>query len=742
MATLEEYLAKSGSGGSNQNEDFNFGSEDSAWYTSMLAAIPSGLFKIAEGITTLGATLLDLGVDKDRADAVEDFFAKINPFDEAANATAVGKITELIVNLGTPGVPAFKLASGLGRATMLARQSGKYLSTMEKAKRIGKGSLGTGVSDALFVGDVEGAGTFGDFMGGPTQLDRDSDSPYAEILNRIKFGTEGVGFAGLIGGIGMGASQLKNQTGTGRAITGKMNKFLETISKGIRSRSGQDIDQFLINNARRGDIDADLLEAVTMKDTIEGVTKDVARKYGKVAGNKIAEPKVQNKMMVELNDLLTSGSGKGGRMMPMFDEVAEVAIDPKTGYAFKNGVGSLEEVSGSLPLPKQVKIPDPVTGKEIMQDVFTGKTNMKVSIEPMNPDKVKALGKKFIKEYKATAPQVRNLFNTLTSGREKFAEQLTAIGRRLDPDSFVKFREAVEESLTNVVDRGYQVFKNNKNQFTTAVNYPPTKQLLKKTMNYYKKVAKQKGYNVGNEAGQIGDDVFERLVRQTWEKATQDRGFITASAVRPGTVKLGDVPKFFKASVADEIATADKSYIGTISTNLDEVTGMDRKIIERLLGKTKNPMDTLVDGISNLSGQVRSSEAFDNMVIKSNARKLAYDKWLNGFKQTDGTVVAPKTGPEPQLPFLFDNTGEAQKYAGGGASDYKQIVALQGDAARKIDRFVDPKLSLKGVDDIEQAKINEVKRLAETQGLAVQKIINPISGKVALNDVADAFMKD
>ena len=34
-----------------------------------------------------------------------------------------------------------------------------------------------------------------------------------------------------------------------------------------------------------------------MKDTIEGVTKDVARKYGKIAGNKIAEPKLQNKMM-------------------------------------------------------------------------------------------------------------------------------------------------------------------------------------------------------------------------------------------------------------------------------------------------------------------------------------------------------------------------------------------------------------------------------------------------------------
>ena len=139
MATLEEYLAKTGSS-SNQNDSFNFGSEDSAWYTSMAAAVPSGIFKIFEGVATLGATLLDLGVDKDRAEAVEDFFDKINPFDEAASATAAGKITELIVNLGVPGVPAFNMASGLAKATATAKQSGKYLSTMEKARRIGKGS--------------------------------------------------------------------------------------------------------------------------------------------------------------------------------------------------------------------------------------------------------------------------------------------------------------------------------------------------------------------------------------------------------------------------------------------------------------------------------------------------------------------------------------------------------------------------------------------------------------------------
>ena len=70
--------------------------------TSMLAGLGSGIFKIFEGAATLAATLMDLGVDKNRAEAVEEYFDQINPFDEAAEATAAGKITELIVNIGIP----------------------------------------------------------------------------------------------------------------------------------------------------------------------------------------------------------------------------------------------------------------------------------------------------------------------------------------------------------------------------------------------------------------------------------------------------------------------------------------------------------------------------------------------------------------------------------------------------------------------------------------------------------------
>ena len=55
--------------------------DDYGLATSILAGVGSGVFKIFEGAATLGATLLDLGVDKDRAEAVEAFFDEINPFD-------------------------------------------------------------------------------------------------------------------------------------------------------------------------------------------------------------------------------------------------------------------------------------------------------------------------------------------------------------------------------------------------------------------------------------------------------------------------------------------------------------------------------------------------------------------------------------------------------------------------------------------------------------------------------------
>jgi archaellum component FlaC len=86
----------------NLNNDDNL-ENDVGTFKSIMAGVGSGLFKIPEGLFSLGATLIDLGADTNQAAEVEEYFAKINPFDEMAEATTAGKITELITNLAIPG---------------------------------------------------------------------------------------------------------------------------------------------------------------------------------------------------------------------------------------------------------------------------------------------------------------------------------------------------------------------------------------------------------------------------------------------------------------------------------------------------------------------------------------------------------------------------------------------------------------------------------------------------------------
>ena len=71
-------------------------------------------------------------------------------------------------------------------------------------------TLHHGGAEAAFVGDVEDAGTFGDFLGGPTEIDRESKTPQAELANRLKFGLEGGLFTLGIGAGARGISKLRN----------------------------------------------------------------------------------------------------------------------------------------------------------------------------------------------------------------------------------------------------------------------------------------------------------------------------------------------------------------------------------------------------------------------------------------------------------------------------------------------------------------------------------------------------
>ena len=109
-------------------DDSSSSDDDIGVFRSTLSGIASGVFKIPEGFFSLGASLLDLGLNTNTAASVEKFFDTINPFDEAAEATAAGRIAELIVNIGVPGGIAFKAGKNLAKTALAAKQNGKYFS--------------------------------------------------------------------------------------------------------------------------------------------------------------------------------------------------------------------------------------------------------------------------------------------------------------------------------------------------------------------------------------------------------------------------------------------------------------------------------------------------------------------------------------------------------------------------------------------------------------------------------------
>ena len=103
---------------------------DVSWYKSFAAGVASGILKVPEGIVSLAAELIDLGADTDTAASVEEFFDKLNPFEEVAEQRAIGKLTESLIQIGVPGGIGAKLANKAARnltaRALGAKRAGMY----------------------------------------------------------------------------------------------------------------------------------------------------------------------------------------------------------------------------------------------------------------------------------------------------------------------------------------------------------------------------------------------------------------------------------------------------------------------------------------------------------------------------------------------------------------------------------------------------------------------------------------
>jgi len=522
----------------------SYEADDVSGIGSFMAGIGSGLFKIPEGVVSLGATLIDLGAGTDTATEVEEFFADINPFDEYAEATAAGRLSELLINLAVPAGYASKAAGKLIGTALDAKRGGKYL-------KFGAQAGAAGVADAVAVADVEEAGTLGDLVGGLTKIDRESDNPQTELLNRLRFGTEGALFTAGLSGLFQGAKRLAKEGDNLRYSNSKFDRFLNKLGSKFTSSSGKGKDFFDIETAAMGERAADINIAENVGFTIQ---KQIDKIFPRIKRTGDQLPDLQRKELTdEMGEVLLSGK-------PQKDLLNKYT--PDTFDA------------------KGKRIP----GEYIGQVIF----------EEMDQVKWKNLQGKLLK--KGMDPKdVDEVYQELQRIRGTWGTLFTGLGSRLDETSLTKFKQVMGDKWRNYLDTNYKLFTNK--SIIPALNYKPATQVVDKLKKVF----------IDTKPG-LGEIEAENLVTDLYKNASLPAGF----NLNKSSDVIFNLPDFAANTVlkdaADFKGIANMSDLKPEMKQLfEELFGKDKSALQTILNGT-NKLSMITRRNQMLDNLVKKSD--------------------------------------------------------------------------------------------------------------------------------------
>tara|TARA_Y100000310_G_scaffold36671_1_gene34524 strand:+ start:1377 stop:6041 length:4665 start_codon:yes stop_codon:yes gene_type:complete len=276
--------------------------KDTNWFKAGAAGLASGIIKMEEGVVSLGAELIDMGLGTNNAAKVEKFFDKINIYEDTAHDRTIGHLTELFTQIGIPGGIGFKMGTKMANKAIAAKRAGKYadipLKTSDAFKKLGLQSAGTGLGETT-VADTGELGWFGESVEEKEGRARAATS----LANRLKFGTEGAAFTGVLGGTGrLGKHILTRKIGES---TKPMDKILDKVSAGLRSKGGETTAQFGLRKQAEREI-----KAVQTKigHTVERLNY-TSNKFNFATKNTVPHqtPATQEKYYTQLFDVMTGG---------------------------------------------------------------------------------------------------------------------------------------------------------------------------------------------------------------------------------------------------------------------------------------------------------------------------------------------------------------------------------------------------------------------------------------------------
>jgi len=610
---------------------------------SILAGVGSGLIQIPKGLFSLGATLIDFGAGTNKAAQVEKFFDDLTTWDEKAHETTAGKITELLVNIGVPGGIGFKIGSKLAASALQAKRAKTYftladegskkilsksasklaqLNTKGRVAKFAAGAITGGVAEGIFIGDVEAAGTFGELLGGPTRLhktDPDNPDPARDLVNRIKFGTEGALFTGLLGGIGKTLRLLVKRDEARRFANNDLDKILFKATSWLQKEAGTTPAYFKAQRAIIGkkykDINAAQQYSRQLDTKIDRMFPWMQRMFDTAT-------KTQRKDLLRLlNDGLISGTPKVSN-----NGVVKFGEKTATGY------GGINKAH-------------------------------------------KARVKNFLNKNKITYnnDQLASIFNDLESIRNGWGEMFSMLGKGIKEGqklkiqgmkgAFSKYKELFGTKFKDYLGATYNVFQNR--SLIPMFTKPVSSAVAERAADAFMKAARMNKMSITRQEAL-------NAVNNLAKTAQAPKNFNQDVLVK--------VPQFFTGK-----SFAEK--IGSRPFNIKLLSPEKRKIIEEILGKTEDPVQTILSATGEVSAVTRRNQLLTGLAIAS-------DKALKAGKR----------------PLLYNSEGP------------KVFPKQIWETARKMG------------DTIDESMYKQIELPSISSGM-----VNPASGKWALKEVAEAI---
>jgi len=535
--------------------------------TAFVAGLASGLIKVPEGVVSLGAELIDLGAGTDTAASVEQFFDKINPFEEVAEQRAIGRLTEAFVQIGVPGAAGAKLATKLATKALKAKRAGKYANFkaantkkgIEKAEQLNKLS-GTqrfgaivvgGAAGETLVADVEKIGTFGDlFEGGPTELDRDvevdaSDDASRKLLNRIKFGSESLLLTPFVYGVGAGAKTLAKRGKELAYSSSKIEKGLDKLASVFRFRGTKPEEVALAKQTQKA---RQMRDTNFSEEMVARIDKDV------------------DKVFPEFRKFFNASS-----------------VEER-----KNFLKLLDDTlfEGDLKAPLDSNFATQVT-KTIMKRL--GKEGNVVSDSILS-----TLNK--------TREEFNKLLEITASGPGAKVDLPTGITRDL--------RKIMGNRVKNYIGNTFEIFEDAEAGFFSK--YKPTKDSVDQTKKLFMRYAAKNNNPITDlEAEGMVNDIIKQVRKMDPSKDT--------------------LPTFAyqNLSKAADDAYGLKTFSQTLTKDLPggkkeiQVIGKGSKIFRELFGEINDARHSIFEGMNRLSTIARKNQLFDEILDADEAMKAA-----------------------------------------------------------------------------------------------------------------------